>query len=162
MAEPLDLSAPLVLGDFDFTLRTLAEADLTQVVAIEQRSHAHPWSVQGLSSSLKDHYCVGLHHNGECIAYAVLSFVVGEAELLLFVVDTPWQGRGIAKAFLQRVLKAAQARARCIFLEVRMSNAVAIGLYEDLGFNQVGVRPNYYPGVNGRREDALLYALELM
>lgn len=145
-----------------FTLRSLTEADLPQMMAIEQRSHAHPWSEHNVKSSLATHCCVGLQHKECCIAYAVLSFVVGEAELLLFVLDTPWHGQGIAKAFLQRLLDCAQTRARCVFLEVRLSNANAIGLYESLGFNQVGTRPNYYPSVNGRREDALLYAIELL
>lgn len=162
MAEPLDLSAPLIVEGSIFTLCHLVEADLTQMVAIEQRSHIHPWSVQNFSSSLSGHCCVGLRDKDICIAYAILSFVVGEAELLLFVVDAPWQGRGIAKAFLQRVLESAQARARSVFLEVRESNAVAIGLYESLGFNQIGIRSGYYPGAGGRREDALVYALELM
>lgn len=162
MAETWDLSVPLVVQNSTFTLCELTELDLGQISAIEQRSHAHPWSTQGLRSSLSGHCCIGLRHQDECVAYAVLSFVVGEAELLLFVVDFPWRGQGIAKAFLQRVLDCAQARARTVFLEVRVSNANAIGLYESLGFNQVGVRPNYYPAASGRREDALLYALELI
>lgn len=161
MVEPLDLSSPLIVGKLSFTLCSLSEADLAEVMAIEQRSHVHPWSAEDFASSLSSHCCVGLYHDGHCIGYAVLSFVVGEAELLLFVIDAPWRGRGVAKAFLQRVLDAAQTRASCVFLEVRVQNFTAIGLYESLGFNQVGVRPNYYPGKSGRREDALLYALEL-
>lgn len=162
MLESLDVSAPLIVNDDTFTLRRLQEDDLLRMKAIEQRSHAHPWSEQDLRSSLAAHSCIGLQHEHNCIAYAVLSFVVGEAELLLFVVDTPWRGRGIGKMFLQRVLDCAQARARTVFLEVRLSNAVAIGLYESLGFNLVGSRANYYPLANGRREDALLYAIELL
>jgi len=44
--------------------------------------------------------------------------------------------------------------------EVRPSNKLAIKLYEKLGFNEIGVRRNYYPAHQGR-EDALLLALSL-
>ncbi|MNR57792.1 ribosomal-protein-alanine N-acetyltransferase [compost metagenome] len=47
-----------------------------------------------------------------------------------------------------------------LWLEVRASNRAAIALYEDLGFNEVTVRRNYYPSANGR-EDAIVMALPL-
>ena len=50
---------------------------------------------------------------------------------------------------------------RTLFLEVRASNTQAIALYDALYFNEVGVRPNYYPNKNGRREDALIMAKPL-
>jgi [ribosomal protein S18]-alanine N-acetyltransferase len=162
LVNSIDLPPSLTVGDDTFSLEWLGESNLEELIAIEQRSHCHPWSPQNFVSSLHSHTCIGLRHQQQCVGYAIFSFVVGEAELLLFVVDKPWQGRGVAKAFLQQVLNAVQVRARTVFLEVRLSNAVAIGLYESLGFNQVGIRPKYYPAANGRREDALLYALELI
>jgi ribosomal-protein-alanine N-acetyltransferase len=44
-----------------------------------------------------------------------------------------------------------------IFLEVRKSNHVAVQLYQQEGFNRIGVRKNYYPADQGR-EDALVFA----
>jgi ribosomal-protein-alanine N-acetyltransferase len=52
-------------------------------------------------------------------------------------------------------------RAERVFLEVRPSNPRAIALYHDLGFNEIGRRPGYYPAANGR-EDALVMAIELL
>ena len=48
-----------------------------------------------------------------------------------------------------------------MFLEVRPSNAPAIALYHDEGFNEIGRRPRYYPAIGGR-EDAIVMALELL
>jgi len=47
-----------------------------------------------------------------------------------------------------------------LWLEVRKSNAPAIGLYQSLGFNEVSVRRDYYPAAEGR-EDAIIMALPL-
>ena len=57
--------------------------------------------------------------------------------------------------------RARAARAERIFLEVRPSNHVAYRLYEQLGFNEIGVRKDYYPAFSGR-EDALVLAKELL
>ena len=46
-----------------------------------------------------------------------------------------------------------------LLLEVRVSNAPAIRLYEKLGFVQVGRRPRYY---TNPREDALILRKELI
>jgi ribosomal-protein-alanine N-acetyltransferase len=47
-----------------------------------------------------------------------------------------------------------------MLLEVRPSNATAHALYRSLGFNELGVRRDYYPARKGR-EDGLVLALEL-
>lgn len=151
---------PIQVGAHTFVLRSLREADLSAITALEQRAHGHPWRDSHFISSLVGHQCIGLWHGEQLVAYGILSFVVGEAELLLLVLDLPWRGKGVAKAFLSQLLQLSAARARTVFLEVRASNDTAIQLYETLGFNQVGIRPGYYPAKKGR-EDALLYALEL-
>jgi ribosomal-protein-alanine N-acetyltransferase len=48
-----------------------------------------------------------------------------------------------------------------MFLEVRPTNTYAIALYEDLGFNEIGVRKGYYKSEHGR-EDALMLALQIL
>ena len=52
-------------------------------------------------------------------------------------------------------------RAAQVFLEVRPSNPRAIALYREYGFNEIGLRPNYYPSSKGR-EDAIVMAMELV
>lgn len=52
-------------------------------------------------------------------------------------------------------------KAKQLFLEVRASNKVAMTLYQKMGFNEMGVRKNYYPA-NNNREDAYLFAMEIV
>ncbi|MCG6885630.1 MAG: ribosomal-protein-alanine N-acetyltransferase, partial [Proteobacteria bacterium] len=57
--------------------------------------------------------------------------------------------------------QAEQAGVEVILLEVRPSNTAAIQLYRDMQFNEVGIRPDYYPAVDGR-EDALIMARSML
>lgn len=55
---------------------------------------------------------------------------------------------------------AAQQNIPRILLEVRPSNTSALSLYQKLGYEQIGLRKNYYPAneQTGAREDALVMA----
>jgi ribosomal-protein-alanine N-acetyltransferase len=55
---------------------------------------------------------------------------------------------------------ARRMSADIMLLEVRPSNRIALNLYHNMGFCEVGTRKNYYPSHNGR-EDALILALNL-
>lgn len=157
--------------EFNFGHNTLGELSakaltseyLAALVAIEKRSHLTAWSEANFKSSLESHHVVvGLLDSAHTLlAYAVVSLVAGEAELLLFVVDEALQGKKLGTAFLQEIIEALQRskKAQAFFLEVRAGNVPAITVYENLGFNQAGERPNYYATPWGR-EDALVYALD--
>jgi len=69
-------------------------------------------------------------------------------------VDPPHRGRGVATMLLERLFELTVDDAqRGYTLEVRVSNATAIGLYERLGFTSRGLRRGYY---TDNREDALI------
>jgi ribosomal-protein-alanine N-acetyltransferase len=77
--------------------------------------------------------------------FAVAAMVGADAELESIAVEAAAQGRGIGRALmleLMRQLKAAGVGK--LGLEVRASNAAAIGLYTAIGFGEVGRRPGYY------------------
>ncbi len=92
--------------------------------------------------------------DGELAGFAVASFVPPEAELESIAVAAAYQRQGIARrlfAGLARELAAAGVTG--ILLEVRVSNAAALATYRALGFEQAGVRRNYYAEPD---EDAVL------
>jgi ribosomal-protein-alanine N-acetyltransferase len=55
---------------------------------------------------------------------------------------------------------AKEAKAQIVYLEVRPSNLAARHLYRKMGFQQIAIRPEYYPATHGR-EDALFLGLTL-
>jgi ribosomal-protein-alanine N-acetyltransferase len=58
------------------------------------------------------------------------------------------------------VFRASEVGVAKVFLEVRPTNVIALHLYESLGFNRIGMRPDYYQAPGGR-EDAVVFALDL-
>ncbi|TQV80033.1 ribosomal-protein-alanine N-acetyltransferase [Exilibacterium tricleocarpae] len=139
-------------------LRPMTAADLDVVAAIEASVHSHPWSRDSFTSSLAaGHDCWVAEAGQRPLGYLVAAAGGGEAELLNISVAAADQGQGIGAVLLDFVVAQVAPKAELLFLEVRPSNAAAIDLYHSRGFNEVGVRPNYYPR-GGGREDALIFA----
>ena len=146
----------------DSSIREMLLSDVDQVFAIEQDAYPFPWSKSLFEQAVTTNkYACVLEINDKIIGYAVLSFVVGEVELLNICISPSQQGKGYANQLLTHLIDFSEQRNNHeMFLEVRVSNASAIHLYEKLGFNEIGRRKNYYPGKQGR-EDAILMALPL-
>jgi len=143
-------------------LRKMQRADLDAVMAIEPSLYSHPWTRGNFTDSLKSGYrCHVFELAGEIIGYAVLMLVLDEAHVLNISIAKPYQGQGWGRGLLNEMAAIARKnKSQTMFLEVRSSNKVAIGLYESMGFNEFSVRKGYYPAVNGR-EDAILMGLAL-
>lgn len=146
------------------SVRAMRGSDLEAVMRIETAAYPYPWTAGIFHDCLRaGHGCWVLERNDDIIGYGILSTGAGEAHVLNICI-APWQqGHGHGRHLMQRLLDAARwHRAERVFLEVRPSNPVAQRLYESLGFNEIGRRPNYYPDHGGRREDAIVMALELL
>lgn len=77
-----------------------------------------------------------------------------EWEIENVVVAQGHRRTGIARSLVRELLRLAQeAAVTSVLLEVRESNVPARGLYQHLGFVEVGRRPRYY---QDPVEDALL------
>jgi len=144
------------------TLRPMTERDLSLVASIERKAYPFPWSATIFRDCLRVGYSCWLAEvDGLVAGYAILSVASGEAHILNLCVAPEWQGRGVGRALLDRlVFLARYHRAQGVFLEVRPSNVAARRLYERAGFLEVGRRPRYYPA-DEDREDAIIMSLSL-
>lgn len=144
-------------------LRPMREDDLVAVHTIEARAYEFPWTPGIFRDCLRADYPAWiLHSDGRIIGYFLMSVAAGEAHVLNICIAPEMQGRGHGRRLLHNLLKLARGRGVArVFLEVRPSNANAIALYHDEGFNEIGRRPRYYPAKDGR-EDALVMAMELL
>lgn len=140
----------------------MAESDLDAVAALEASLQAFPWSRGNFADSLHAGYSAWVARlGGELIGFSVVMRVLDEAHLLNIGVAGKYQGQGYGARLLRNAMDAARlAGTHRMFLEVRPSNARAVELYRHFGFQQLGVRREYYPAAGGR-EDALVFEKEL-
>ncbi len=135
-------------------------AHLDDLESIEQSTQFSPWPRAEFERSLNSNQRMAWTALAaeRVIGFAVYNIIGSEAELLTISIAPDCQGRGLGRQLLQQTL--AHLECDSVFLEVRESNTSARGLYESLGFNEIGHRARYYPAANGR-EDAVIYALDL-
>ncbi|PID34367.1 MAG: ribosomal-protein-alanine N-acetyltransferase [Thiotrichales bacterium] len=145
------------------TLRPMTESDLNQIMEIELRAYPYPWTRNIFSDCIKHNYHCLLHeHNDTIIAYAVISVAVDEMQILNLTVEPKQQNQGLGKRLITTLeMTGRELGAKTCFLEVRPSNKSAIRLYQHHGFNEVGLRKNYYPAKKGR-EHAIVMAKVLL
>jgi ribosomal-protein-alanine N-acetyltransferase len=140
----------------------MTEADLPTVTQIERCAYEFPWSEGVFRDCIRTGHCCWLFESqGVIEAYGIMSVVLREAHLLNLCVRPRCQRRGLGRHMLMYLLSlAGRHRAETVLLEVRPSNRIALGLYQSLGFNEVGLRRAYYPAASGR-EDAVILARSL-
>jgi [ribosomal protein S18]-alanine N-acetyltransferase len=138
-------------------LRSLRVQDLDAVEVLERVSYPTPWSRAMFAAELQKPSSLALGaygESGELVGYAIVSRYVDAWHLMNIAVVPEFRRRGIARSLLERLFEVTAADLRRGYtLEVRVSNADAIRLYERLGFEARGIRRGYY---TDNREDALI------
>lgn len=142
--------------------RPMTEADLPEIMEIERAAYPFPWTIGILRDCIRVGYNCWVYEIDNVIhGYGVMSVAAGEAHILNLCVRPASQGQGLGRKLLTHIITLARRHgADTLLLEVRPSNLAALKLYQAMGFNEVGVRRNYYPAEQGR-EDALIFALTL-
>lgn len=174
MADSINSLKSDTQGVSELSFLPMTTADLDAVLAIESVSHIHPWTQGNFSDSLAaGHwaYCVrpqledaikGSYLDPEILwAYCILFPAVDELHLLNITVSPKLRRLGIGAKMMHAIEGvAAQQKMPRIILEVRPSNINAMQLYQALGYEQIGLRKNYYPidAASGLREDAWVFA----
>ncbi len=128
-------------------IRAWEQKDITKLTEMEQRCFSDPWTEQMLADTLKLPVYHGflVEEQGEILGYASLIVVCEDAEVGNIAVDLPFRGKGISKLLMDAMHERAKSLgATHCFLEVRVSNSVAISLYEKYGYEKFGIRSKYY------------------
>lgn len=118
------------------------------------------WSVSLFISELKSpytYYITVLDEDDKVIGYAGCRVVFEEAELVNICVDPNCRRNGVASSILEHFAEYWKSKEiEYAFLEVRVSNAPAIRLYEKFGFVRISIRERYYGD-----EDAFIMMLNI-
>ena len=136
------------------------ESHVAQVAALEKICFSDPWSENSVASELKNPLSCWLvaEEDGKVAGYVGSQTVIDESDMMNVAVHPDHRRKGIAEALVAELVEALKKReSRCLTLEVRASNEPAKALYNKLGFEQVGLRKNYY---RNPKEDALILRKE--
>ena len=152
-----------ILKSPEAQLEPMLAARLPQVLLVEQRAYAHPWSLANFRDALNSGYEARLLTGGATVlGYFVAMKGLDEVHLLNITVDPAFQRQGWARLMLDALAIWARGQgAQWLWLEVRASNLRAMQGYENQGYRRVGSRKAYYPAGDGQREDAVVMSRRL-
>jgi ribosomal-protein-alanine N-acetyltransferase len=138
--------------------RRLELRDLNAIEKIERASYPTPWSRSMFASELAKPSSISLGafepESGELLGFLIISRYVDAWHVMNLAVAPKHRRKRIATTLLDRLFELTSSEGRRGYtLEVRISNEVAIKLYEQAGFKARGIRRGYY---TDNREDALI------
>ena len=128
-------------------ITAMTDAHVSQIAELEKICFSDPWSEKSVASELTNPLSLWLVavEEKKVVGYIGSQTVEGETDMMNVAVHPDYRRQNIALALVNRLMEELKKReSHSLSLEVRQSNAPAIALYEKLGFQQVGMRPNYY------------------
>jgi ribosomal-protein-alanine N-acetyltransferase len=144
-------------------IRTATPGDIPFLLQLERGSTtAAHWTVEQYRNLFQNgagaHRLVLLvEREGVLLGFLVAQHIASEWELENIVVSPTERRKGIGGRLMRALMDAAaQSASESVFLEVRESNHSARHFYQETGFQQAGIRKNYY---RDPPEDAILYRL---
>ena len=142
-------------------IRTMESKDVQAIAELEKVCFSDPWSENSIASELNSRlsYWLVAEVGGNVVGYIGSQSVLDAADMMNLAVAPEFRRQGIGESLVNALVAYLQQKGIiALLLEVRASNDPAIALYERLGFEQVGRRPNYY---HHPKEDALIMRKEL-
>ncbi len=128
-------------------IKEMAQEDLSQVSEIESQIFSLPWSEKAFEESLKNTntlYIVAKEKE-EVLGYIGMYISFQEGNITNVAVNPNYRRKKIGQNLIREILeRAKQIGVTDVILEVRETNAAAICLYEKMGFEEAGIRKNFY------------------
>ena len=128
-------------------IRPMEREDCEQVAVIEAASFSMPWSLRAFTDTVEKQnfrYFVA-EEAGEILGYCGFLYVLDEAEIPNVCVKESARKRGVGRQMMTVLMEEAKKLGMAVlYLEVRESNQPARGLYKSLGFEENGIRKNFY------------------
>ena len=145
-----------------FVFRFMKEEDIDQILEIEHASFTTPWSKEAFYNEINNNkfavYIV-IEDDKKIVGYCGAWIVIDEAHVTNVAVLPDYRGKKLGEALMIKIMSVAREMgAKSMTLEARVSNYVALSLYRKLGFQNGGIRKNYY---SDNQEDALVMWVNL-
>ena len=142
-------------------IRRMTPEDVPMVARIEEECFSMPWSEKSFQDSIgrEDTIFLVCAESQQVQSHRIVGYIgmylsFGEGEITNVAVSSVYRKKGYGQALIQAAMaEAKKQNAESILLEVRKSNEPAISLYKRNGFEEIGIRKNFYERPT---EDAIL------
>lgn len=128
-------------------IRTAEKKDISDIFKLENLIFKDPWSINSITETIdspNETAICACSEDSNLIGYALLSFVLDEVNINRIAVDPLYRSRGIGSCLIRSIQEMLPVQVNIYNLEVRQSNKTAITVYLSQGFEQVGIRKNFY------------------
>lgn len=128
-------------------VRKMTKEDIPQVADLEKAAFSVPWNEQGFADALSQERNIFsvAEHEGKVIGYCGMYTAADEGEITNVAVAEQFRKNGVGSRIIDYMIKqAVDMGIERIYLEVRLSNEAAQGLYRKYGFCSQGIRKNFY------------------
>ena len=137
-------------------VRRAKEQEIEEIARLEQEIFSDPWSLAAIRETWgqKQARILGAWLEEQMAGYVIVYFAADESEIARIAVDEKFRRQGVAGALLDEMERVLVSKGIVrLMLDVRKSNAAALGFYYTRGFKEDGIRKNFYTNPT---EDAIL------
>ena len=137
--------------------RKMTAEDVPFISRLEEETFSMPWSADSFLEMIgkEDARYYVAEEDGRLLGGCGVLMIAGEGNITNVAIAPEARNRGIGTALLRHLMAERDREGLTAYtLEVRVSNAAAIHVYEKLGFVSAGVRPGFY---EKPVEDALIF-----
>ncbi len=132
----------------EITISEMTPDELPEVMDLEREVFSWPWSEEMFMDEMgRDYSFIFLARDASGLLVGFICFwmLIDEMHILNLGIRKRYRRLKIASKLTLEALKFCYLRgARAATLEVREKNKAAIKLYKSLGFEEAGLRRNYY------------------
>ena len=129
------------------TIIPFEKSHIDAVIKLQEHSFSDGWSKSQILSAFDGGryfgFCAFLGE--DLVGFIALSKGYDDCDLESIAVSREHRRKGIAELLIKSAMeKVKEFGPMAVLLEVRETNAPAIGLYEKVGFEKISVRKKYY------------------
>ena len=129
------------------TFRKITETDIEQIAELERKTFSDAWSVTSLSETCRQpqSFITVAEVDGNVAGYCIVYHVLDEAEIARIAVDETIRRQGIGSGLLAYTFSCCREKSiERMLLDVRESNTSAREFYKKHGFEEDGIRKDFY------------------
>lgn len=150
-----------MIEKLDFTMQNIIALSGLEKVCFGRDA----WGIAALKGEFGNdysHFFAEKDNDGKILGYVCVRILYEEAQVCNIAVLPEYRRQGIATRLIYKMIEFAESEEciRCE-LEVNTQNDPAIGVYRKCGFQEVGLRKNFYRRNRYDSRDAYTMVIEL-